>query len=101
MRARRHRHPVLEAAVFAAVLLLAAFVGRELWKRRAAALPPPVAPANEPFMPTAIPAVPVRGAPVESFTERGTSYVPGIRLSRPPKPRRRRTTPPAPTPPRP
>jgi hypothetical protein len=30
------RHPVLEAGVIVAALLLAAFVGRELWKRRAA-----------------------------------------------------------------
>ncbi len=31
---RRHRHPALETAVFAAALLLSAFIARELWRRR-------------------------------------------------------------------
>ena len=34
MRGRQQRHPVLESAVFAAALLLSAFVARELWRRR-------------------------------------------------------------------
>lgn len=42
MRKRPHRHPALETAVFAAALLLAAFVGRELWRRRAAMASPAV-----------------------------------------------------------
>ncbi len=42
MRKRSHRHPALETAVFAAALLLAAFVGRELWRRRTVMAPPEV-----------------------------------------------------------
>ncbi len=41
MRRRSKRHPVLETAVFAAALLLSAFIARELWQRRSAA-PEPV-----------------------------------------------------------
>lgn len=50
MRRRRDRHPVLETVVFAAALLLAAFVGRELWNRRgpAAAASAPQPSAMEP-----------------------------------------------------
>ena len=43
MRRRSKRHPVLETAVFAAALLLSAFIARELWQRRTAA-PSPVVP---------------------------------------------------------
>jgi hypothetical protein len=41
MRGRPHRHPVIESAVFAAAILLSAFIARELWSRRATAAPPP------------------------------------------------------------
>ncbi len=37
MRRSAHRHPVVENAVIAAALILAAFVGRELWRRRPSA----------------------------------------------------------------
>jgi hypothetical protein len=41
------RHPALEAGVIAAALLLAAFVGRELWRRRSApSAAPPIAVAE-------------------------------------------------------
>jgi hypothetical protein len=40
MRRRQHRHPYIETAVFAAALLLAAFIARELWSRRSPSVPP-------------------------------------------------------------
>ncbi len=41
MRRRQQRHPALETAVFAAALLLSAFIARELWMRRSSARPAP------------------------------------------------------------
>lgn len=82
MRRRQHRHPALEAAVFAAALLLAAFVGRELWRRRGAAAsaaasassaqPVALDPAKPP-LPSKNPA---------GRTETAVIAVPSIKLSR-------------------
>ncbi|MBI2387017.1 MAG: hypothetical protein HYV14_13575 [Elusimicrobia bacterium] len=82
MRRRQHRHPALEAAVFAAALLLAAFVGRELWLRRAAA-PSPEAPSAA-AEPAALnpdkPPLPSMTSP--GRTETAVTAVPSIKLSR-------------------
>ena len=80
MRSRQHRHPVLEAAVFAAALLLAAFVGRELWLRRAAA---PSA-ASSSAVPVALdPAKPpLPSKDPSGRTETAVTAVPSIKLSR-------------------
>ena len=48
MRRRAQRHPAVETAVFAAALLLAAFIARELWLRRAATASAPEAAAMRP-----------------------------------------------------
>jgi hypothetical protein len=78
---RQHRHPVLEAAVFAAALLLAGFVGRELWRRRA---PEPEVPKAgfEDFVPDVAvnptrPPLPGRGR-----TETAVTTVPSVKLTR-------------------
>jgi hypothetical protein len=68
MRGRSNRHPLLETAVFAAALILAAFVARELWRRRSAvpesplsAAAPAATAAAEPMDPPASEA----GSPTE------------------------------------
>lgn len=80
MRGRSKRHPVLETAVFAAALLLAAFIGRELWQRRAPA--PPAEP--EGMQPVALrpdrPALPSASEPKR--TETAVTGVPPIKLTR-------------------
>ena len=83
MRRRAHRHPAIETAVFAAALLLAAFIARELWVRRSAPLPPPVAepaPAATAVRATLQPAI-VLTRPV-SRTERAVTAVAPIKLTR-------------------
>lgn len=82
MRRRQHRHPALEAAVFAAALLLSAFVGRELWRRRAEA-PPRAEPsgAAEPAVLNLVkPPLPSRYP--SARTETAVAGAPSIRLSR-------------------
>lgn len=83
MRRSRNRHPALEAAVFAAALLLAAFVGRELWSRRgpasaaSAAGPSAMEPVKlNPSYPS--PAVAVPGG----RTETAVKGVPPLKLTR-------------------
>lgn len=82
MRRRQHRHPVLEAAVFAAALLLAAFVGRELWRRRAP--DPSAAAASSAAEPAALkpdkPALPSKNP--SARTETAVIGAPSIKLSR-------------------
>jgi hypothetical protein len=79
MRRRAHRHPYVEAAVYAAALLLAAFIGRELWARRR--VPPPEEPG------VVAPAVltptrpPLPGSTVKR-TEQAVTAVAPIKLSR-------------------
>ena len=93
MRKRPHRHPVLEAVVFAAALLLALFVGRELWRRwslRPRPEPVSTGPALvSPIRPEA-PPLPGRGR-----TETAVSSVPPLKLSRI-APKRPKSTVPAP-----
>jgi len=94
MKRRQKRHPVLETAVFAAALLLAAFIGRELWRRRAAP-PAPVEPtASVPAVlnPT-FPPLPVETP--RRRTEMGVSAVPSLKLTRVQR-RRPKTAVPAP-----
>lgn len=82
MRRRQHRHPALEAAVFAAALLLAAFVGRELWRRRAAvpSAERPSGTAEPAVLNPAKPALP-SGSP-SARTETAVIGAPSIKLSR-------------------
>lgn len=85
MRRRQHRHPALEAAVFAAALLLSAFVGRELWRRRAAtAATAPAAASSAAAEPAVLnpekPALPSKSPAVR--TETAVIGAPSIRLSR-------------------
>jgi hypothetical protein len=83
MRTRRHRHPYLEAAVFGAALLLAAFIARELWARRQAR--PPVEPGSGAMQetlilnPTRPPLPPSAAGP---RTEQAVTRVAPIKLSR-------------------
>lgn len=80
MRKSSHRHPYVEAAVFGAALLLAAFIGRELWARRAPADP------KEPVITTPIVLTPERlplpGKPTTGRTETAVTGAPPIKLSR-------------------
>jgi hypothetical protein len=81
MRRRQHRHPALETAVFAAALLLSAFIARELWRRRATP-----APAAETGRQGAIELNPTR-PPLPSTTpggrtEQAVTGVPPLKLSR-------------------
>ncbi len=82
MRRRQHRHPALEAAVFAAALLLFAFIGRELWRRRAAA--PAAGQPSGAAVPVALdpakPALPSKSSP--GRTETAVIGAPSIKLSR-------------------
>jgi len=81
MRRRSKRHPAIETAVFAAALLLSAFIARELWQRRSAAPSPaaletPVrraAPLNISYPPAAVPA---------HRTEQAVTGVAPIKLTR-------------------
>jgi|CXWL01.1.fsa_nt_gi hypothetical protein len=85
MTRRRGRHPAFEIAVFAAALLLAVFIGRELW-RRGRSVPPPVAAADSEQADEPASSGVASGAP-----ERSVSSVPRVRLTRierrKPKPR--------------
>jgi hypothetical protein len=78
---RHHRHPVVEAVVFAAALLLATFVGRELWRRRAPEVPVAPEPVliHEAAIPTQMPLPPAAGI---RRTETAVGMVPPIKLSR-------------------
>ncbi len=80
----RDRHPAFEIAVFAAALLLAVFVARELWRRHQSA-PPAAAAANPPA------ADPKPSRVAIGTSERSVSSVPRVRLTRierrKPKPR--------------
>ncbi|MBI2787727.1 MAG: hypothetical protein HYX59_03500 [Elusimicrobia bacterium] len=81
MRRGKHRHPALEAAVFAAALLLSAFIGRELWLRRAA--PPSEAPPALPGPAALDPAKPpLPSKTVGGRTETAVIAVPSVKLSR-------------------
>jgi len=83
MKRRSQRHPYVEAAVFAAALLLAAFIARELWARRQA-LPPVEDPPGK-MQETLIlnPTRPPLPAPATgSRTEQAVSIVAPIKLSR-------------------
>jgi hypothetical protein len=79
MRRRSHRHPYIEAAVFGAALLLAAFIARELWARRqvrpsqeAEAMAPAVLTPTRPPLP---------GSTVKRTVQAVTAVAP-IKLSR-------------------
>ena len=95
MTRRAHRHPALETAVFAAALLLAAFVARELWIRRA-----PAAPKSGPPAAGAVPLNPERppapGAVPGGKTERAVTKVPALRLTRIQRPKPKPAAVPAP-----
>lgn len=79
---RSKRHPVVESAVFAAALILAAFIGREFWKRRAPAAIEPLTPA------VVVPAVltptfpPLPTGARRPRTESAVSAVPSLKLTR-------------------
>lgn len=83
MRRRQNRHPALEAAVFAAALLLAAFVGRELWNRRRAE-PPPAPPEASVMEPAKLnPSFPpLPGVETGGRTETAVTGVPPLKLTR-------------------
>ncbi len=79
---RRKRHGAVETAVFAAALILAAFIGREVWKRRApAAAEPtqssvPVAAVLTPSFP------PLPTGASRPRTETAVTSVPSLKLAR-------------------
>ena len=79
---RQHRHPIVETAVFAAAVLLAAFIARELWSRRGALRPD--APAAQAVRPVELnptfPPLPVSSQ--SPRTETAVTGVPSIKLSR-------------------
>jgi len=81
MRRRPHRHPVLETAVFTAALLLAVFIGRELWRRRG---PAPVVADPAAVEPIALHPTypPLPAAAKTSRTETAVSGVAPIKLTR-------------------
>lgn len=90
MRRRSRRHPYIETAVFAAALLLAAFIARELWIRR----PPALAEPGEPVLRAAVLAVsypPLPGTEPARRTEQAVTGVAPVKLARvqrtKPKPR--------------
>lgn len=95
MRTGRHRHPVLEAAVFAAALLLSAFVARELWRRRPVPRP---ATGSEIVPPIVLsPSHPALTREEERRrTETGVNSVAPIKLSRVQPPKHRDAVPPVP-----
>lgn len=74
----RSRHPALETAVFAAALLLSAFVARELWRRHGSA--PSAAPAAVRPEPAPAPS-PAAGGKVYAM-ERAVTSVPSMRITR-------------------
>lgn len=78
MRRKQHRHPALETAVFAAALLLSAFIARELWRRRASAQE-----VEAPMKAVEIHAThPDYAAPSRGRTEQAVMNVPPIKLTR-------------------
>lgn len=78
---RQKRHPVLETAVFAAALLLSAFIARELWRRRFAAQPAPETAVVQPaVLNPARPSLPL-AAPARR-TEVAVTGVAPIKLTR-------------------
>lgn len=91
---RRERHPVLEAAVFAAALLLAGFIARELWARRPQ--PAPVEPQASSAVPVPLnPARPGVSKPiVQGPPERAATKVGRIRGAKPGTRRRKTDVPP-------
>ena len=79
---RRKRHTAVEAAVFAAALILAAFIGREAWKRRAPAAAEPIqssVPVPAVLTPTFPPMPTGTNRP---RTEMGVTAVPSLKLAR-------------------
>lgn len=81
MRRRSQRHPALEIAVFAAALLLSAFIARELWLRRASGPKEPEAAAMQPaVLNLSYPPLPV--AETGHHTETAVTSVAPIKLSR-------------------
>jgi len=80
MRRRQHRHPAVETAVFAAALLLAAFIARELWVRRAAAAPEPEKVTMPAVLEISYPPLPQKAT--EQRTEQAVSGVAPIKLTR-------------------
>ncbi|PIR17793.1 MAG: hypothetical protein COV48_08280 [Elusimicrobia bacterium CG11_big_fil_rev_8_21_14_0_20_64_6] len=85
----RKRHPALETAVFAAALILAAFLIREFWSRRSAANPAPQETTAAIMEPVELKAA--RPAPVShGRTEQAVTGVPPLKLSRV-QPRKLRT----------
>ncbi|MBI5246681.1 MAG: hypothetical protein HY923_05830 [Elusimicrobia bacterium] len=82
MRRGNHRHPVLEAAVFAAALLLAGFVGRELWRRRAPAPESAGFPVIEEHVAAIATPLPQSVSKPVKQTETSVTHVPSIRLTR-------------------
>ncbi len=74
MRRGPGRHPALETAVFAAALLLSAFIARELWSRRRAALRAPEAAGLQPAAPN-LSRAPL---PLEAGTRRTERAVTGV-----------------------
>lgn len=95
MRRRKHRHPALETAVFAAALLLAAFIGRELWLRRPAARPVPAA-ASVQALALDVSFPPSPRAETARRTETAVTGVAPIKLTRVARPKPGTKTVPAP-----
>ncbi len=95
MSRRSHRHPYVEAAVFAAAAVLAAFIARELWLRR-----PPASPAAPPqpadIRAVALPPRPALEPASQARTETAVTGVAPIKLTR--VQRRPRKTEPVPAP---
>ncbi|MBI4062279.1 MAG: hypothetical protein HY403_12725 [Elusimicrobia bacterium] len=94
MRRGRRRHPAFEAAVFAAALLLAAIIVRELWRRPAVAPPAPEASA-EPAAPVAF-RPPLPEGLTAPRAELAASEVAPIKLTRIQRPRPKPAAVPAP-----
>ncbi|MCM2303375.1 MAG: hypothetical protein NDJ72_01635 [Elusimicrobia bacterium] len=84
MRRRSKRHPVLETAVFAAALFLAAFVGRELWRRRGEAPRPSPEPSAAELKPAPLNITypPLPSAAASGRTETAVAGVPPLKLTR-------------------
>lgn len=79
MRRRQQRHPALDAAVFAAALLLSAFIARELWLRRTPVMLEPAA-LRPVVLNPGLPPLPV--AATGHRTEVGVNGVAPIKLTR-------------------
>ncbi|MDD5302392.1 MAG: hypothetical protein PHS14_04710 [Elusimicrobia bacterium] len=81
MRRGQKRHPALEAAVFAAALLLSAFIARELWRRRSPAQPAPDTAVMRPIeLNLTRPPLPLEDSPRR--TEAAVTGVAPIKLTR-------------------